>query len=145
MSEQTIAIESQSIPRPRLIRWALALTGVVFVGIGGLGVVVPGLPTTIFLIIATWCFARSCPWLEDRLLRNRFFGPFMVFVDRKAPMPPRAKFAAIGVMWLFVGVSIAALTLREGGATWVMAPIAMGACLGTVAVVRWDRGIEAGD
>jgi len=41
-------------------RWLLAGAGVVAVGLGGLGVFVPGLPTTIFLIIASYCFARSC-------------------------------------------------------------------------------------
>ena len=60
-----------TVPR----RLLLAGAGVLAVGLAALGVVVPGLPTTVFLIAASYCFARSCPWLEERLLRNRPFAP----------------------------------------------------------------------
>src|SRR5690606_29262316 len=75
----------------RPVRWLLAGAGVGCVSLGALGVVVPGLPTTIFLILATWCFARSCPWLERKLVRNRLFRPFLWALDTGAPMPRRAR------------------------------------------------------
>jgi hypothetical protein len=55
----------------------LAAAGLLCVGLGALGAVLPGLPTTIFLILASYCFTRSCPWLEERLLRTRLFAPYM--------------------------------------------------------------------
>ncbi|MFI4892363.1 MAG: DUF454 family protein [Phycisphaerales bacterium JB058] len=86
-------------------RWAVALLGVLAVAVGAVGVVVPGLPTTIFLIIASWCFAKSCPWLETRLIRNRFFRPFLVFMEPGARMPLRAKVISNAMMWIAISGS----------------------------------------
>ncbi|MFW5653167.1 MAG: DUF454 family protein, partial [Planctomycetota bacterium] len=73
--------------REHLIRAVLVMTGVASVGLAWLGAVLPGLPTTIFLIIAAACFAKSCPWLEDRLIRNRLFRPYLKYIDGQEPMP----------------------------------------------------------
>ncbi len=137
--------ESVAIPNPvspvRLVRWSLVLIGVVCVGLGALGVLVPGLPTTIFLIIAAWCFTKSCPVLERSLVRNRFFAPFLAYVDRREPMPARAKAWAIGTMWLFSAGASAMFLSGAIGAPWLAAPIIGAAMLGTVVILRWDRGI----
>ena len=57
-------------PRRRgpLVRLLWIAAGLVCVAIGGIGVVVPGLPTTVFFVAATWCFARSSPRLEAWVL-----------------------------------------------------------------------------
>lgn len=49
--------------------------GCLFTAIGLIGAVTPLLPTTIFLILAAWFFARSSPRLESWLLNHRRFGP----------------------------------------------------------------------
>ncbi len=100
-------------PLSHLYRWTLAAVGVLSVMLGGVGVFVPGLPTTVFLIIATYCFARSCPWLEERLLRGRLFAPYMKFVDGGEPMPPRAQRVALLAMWISVGASLTVLFLTD--------------------------------
>lgn len=100
-------------PRSRLYRWTLAGIGVLSVIVGGIGVFVPGLPTTVFLIIASYCFARSCPWLEERLLRGRLFAPYMKLVDSGAPMPRRAQRTALVAMWTSIGASLAWLAWAD--------------------------------
>ena len=99
--------------RSRLHRWLLVTAGVLLVGIGALGAVLPGLPTTIFLLGASWCFARSCPWLEERLIRVPLFRPFFVYLDHGAAMPRRVVVTTLAVMWIFVTVSV--VTLNVGG------------------------------
>jgi hypothetical protein len=86
---------------------------VLLVGIAALGVILPGLPTTIFLIGASWCFARSCPWLEERLIRVRFFRPFLVYIDRPTEMPRRAIVTTVVVMWLAIALSVTLVTLGD--------------------------------
>ena len=120
-------------------RVCLASMGVLCVAVGAIGVLLPGLPTTPFLLLATWCFARSFPPLERRLLRNRFFAPYMKFVDGE-PLPPRIKAFAIATVWLFVALSSALILINEWAPAWVVAIIIAAAALGTVIILR--RGMR---
>lgn len=128
----------------RAARWLLAGLGVACVGIGAVGVAVPGLPTTIFLLIASVCFAKSCPWLEDRLIRTRLFAPYVRYLDRRTPMPVRAKVWTVALMWMFAGTSAVLLAMR-GDAAWIAAGVAVAvlAGVGTVMVVRWRPRAES--
>jgi len=90
-------------------RWLLAAAGMLCVGLAAVGVVLPGMPTTIFLILATWCFTRSCPWLEERLVRAPIFRPFQQYLEPGAPMPRRARVLALAAMWVAIGASTLAL------------------------------------
>ena len=126
-------------PLPRVVRWGLASLGVVCVGLGAVGVFVPGLPTTVFLIVATYCFARSCPWLEERLLRGKLFAPYMRFVDRREPMPRRAQVVALAVMWTSVSASLALLLATGRIGPWLTALIVVAAAAGTVAILAAGR------
>ena len=125
------------VPSPR--RWLLAAAGVLAVVLGGIGVFVPGLPTTIFLIVASYCFARSCPWLEERLLRVPLFAPYMRFIDEDRPMSTRARVVSITAMWTSVLLSLAVLRASGRLSTALAAAILGVALIGTVAVLRFRR------
>ena len=120
-------------------RVALAGAGVLAVALGGIGVFVPGLPTTIFLIIASYCFARSCPWLEERFLRIPLFAPYMKFVDEDLPMSTRARVISITAMWTSVMLSLAWLRASGRLSAALAVTIAGVAGVGTVAVLRFRR------
>lgn len=115
-------------------RWLLTAAGVVCVALAAVGAVLPGLPTTIFLILASYCFARSCPWLEERLLRNRLFAPYMTWIDGRERMPRRAKAGAIGMMWLAVITSLALLHFASRLPVWLAAVVVAAAVAGTFAI-----------
>lgn len=115
-------------------RWLLAGAGVVCVVLGAIGALLPGLPTTIFLILASYCFARSCPWLEERLLRNRLFAPYMAWIDGRQRMPRGAKAGAIGAMWLAVITSLVLLHTASRLQPWLAAGILAAAVIGTFAI-----------
>lgn len=85
------------------IVWLAA--GLSFVGIGGVGVIIPGLPTTIFFILAAWCFSRSNRRLELWVLNLPGIGPMVTDYRAGLGMPLRAKVAAISSMVIFVSLS----------------------------------------
>jgi hypothetical protein len=72
--------------------------GLACVGIGMVGVVLPILPTTPFMILATLCFAKSSERLNHWLYAHRLFGPTLIQWDRYRVIPPIAKFIALAAM-----------------------------------------------
>lgn len=69
----------------------LIATGWFFVGLGILGIFLPLLPTTVFLIIASACFYKSSPRFYFWLLNNRYLGVYIKNYREKKGIPLRAK------------------------------------------------------
>lgn len=73
--------------------------GVAAVGLGALGIVLPVLPTTPFLLLAAFLFARSSKSHYDRLLAHRLLGPYVRdFAERRA-LRPGTKARALLLLW----------------------------------------------
>jgi uncharacterized protein len=106
--------------------------GLVSVGLGGLGIVIPGLPTTVFFIVAAWAFAKSSPRLESWVLGLPRIGPMVVDYRAGLGMSRRAKAFAVGSIVFFVGLSV---LLIDSGA---VRAIVIGAGLVGVGVVAWQ-------
>lgn len=147
--DASIQATSRQEPRPSVLRsprrLLLAAAGVVCVGLGALGVFVPGLPTTVFLIVASYLFTRSCPWLEERLLHNRLFRPYLRYLEGEARMPLRAKVVTIAVMWAFVAVSAWLLAARFGERPWIPLLPPGAAVVGTFFIATLGRGEDTAD
>ncbi len=92
------------------IVWLVA--GMVAVGVGGIGIVVPGLPTTVFFIVAASCFARSSPRFERWVLDLPGIGPMVRDHRDGLGMPRRAKVVALAMMWAAILLSGLALRSR---------------------------------
>jgi uncharacterized protein len=69
--------------------------GILSVGIGGIGVVVPGLPTTVFFIVAAACFSRSSPRFEQWVLNLPKIGATVRDYRAGLGMPRRSKVIAV--------------------------------------------------
>jgi len=80
------------------LRPLLLVGGVLLTVIGVIGVVTPGWPGTIFLIMAAGCFARSSPRLEAWLLGHPRLGPSVVAWRKNGAIPRKIKYIAIGSM-----------------------------------------------
>lgn len=94
-----------AVVRSAPVRWMWFAFGWVAVGIGSIGVVVPGLPTTVFFIVAASCFARSSPRFERWVLGLPRVGRMVQDHRDGLGMPRRAKAWAIGMIVLFAGGS----------------------------------------
>ena len=91
--------------RTRIVRGAWCIVGVLAVALGGVGIIVPGLPTTVFFIIAAWAFSKSSPRLEAWVLGLPRIGPMVHDHRNGLGMPRRAKFLATAMIVLFAGAS----------------------------------------
>jgi uncharacterized protein len=100
-----------SVARNRVVRGCWFVAGWVAVGLGAIGIVVPGLPTTVFFIIAAGCFGRSSPRFERWVLDLPRIGPMVRSYREGLGMPRRAKVAALAMMW--VAILISAVLLRD--------------------------------
>ncbi len=95
----------RAVHRSLPLRGLYVAAGLVFVGVGALGVVVPGLPTTVFLIMAAWCFSRSSPRLERWLLDLPVLGQFVRGYRAGLGMPRSAKRSAYASIVVAVAIS----------------------------------------
>jgi uncharacterized membrane protein YbaN (DUF454 family) len=98
MAEPDPAAQAALLRQGRSARLAWLCLGLVLVAIGFVGVFVPLLPTTDFLILALPCFARSSPRLELWLLRHPRFGPPLVAWRERGAVPRHAKVASCAGM-----------------------------------------------
>lgn len=73
----------------------LKVIGIFFVGLAILGVALPILPTTPFLLVAAACFAKSSPEMQKRLLANKTFGPLIHDWQKYRSIPRKAKRIAL--------------------------------------------------
>ncbi len=110
--------------------------GVVCVALGAVGAVVPGLPTTVFLIIASWFFTRSSPALNRRLLGHPKFGPPLRRFLEERSMPPQAKAKCLISMW--TGITVASLFLLGAPPSIRIIVISAGV-VGTAAILFWVK------
>jgi uncharacterized membrane protein YbaN (DUF454 family) len=128
------------LPGRSVRRWMFLLLGLLSVGLGFVGVFLPGLPTTVFLIFASYCFTRSCPWLEDRLVRAPIFRPYLRYLDGERAMPLRARLVTIGMIWVAVGSSFLVMGARGVLAPWFVTVVGAAALVGTAVVSLIWRG-----
>ena len=92
--------------RSFVVKSFLLVMGFIFVALGFIGVLVPGMPTTVFMILAAACFAKSSPKFERWILDLPVIGKFVQDHRDGLGMPRKSKFIAIGMMVLAVVLSV---------------------------------------
>ena len=68
------------------------------VGMAYIGFVTPGIPFSIFLVMAAWAFAKSSPRMHKWLYNHKHFGPFLTNWTQKRVFPTKGKYAMVIVM-----------------------------------------------
>ncbi len=88
------------------IKALLNVLGSLFVVLAALGLLLPLLPTTPFLLLASACYLRGSERLHGRLMSNRLFGAYLRNVRERKGLPLRARIVSLGGVWLSLLFSI---------------------------------------
>ncbi len=91
----------------RVVGMLLKIAGTVFLIIGGVGIILPLLPTTPFLLLAAVCYARSSERWHNWLLYNRWFGSYIRNWHEGKGIPMRTKILSVVFLIMTIGYSAA--------------------------------------
>jgi uncharacterized membrane protein YbaN (DUF454 family) len=117
------------------------VVGLTSVGLAGLGAILPGLPTTVFLLIALWAFSRSSDRLHGWVKRMPLFREALVHVERyhaDRSISRGVKLIAISCAWASVALFFLSRGLQPSGTALVLVVLAM-ACTIFMALTRTAR------
>jgi len=90
----------------RTLRGILFIAGTIFLVLGLLGIFLPLLPTTPFLLLASACYARSSQRVHCWLLGNRWLGDYIKNYEQGNGIPLKAKLTMISLLWVSMLLSI---------------------------------------
>ena len=90
----------------RFLRGIFIILGSFFLGLGIIGIIVPLLPTTPFLLLAAGCYARSSKKIYNWLLNNKLFGPYITNYLEGKGIPFKIKIYAILIIWITILFSV---------------------------------------
>ena len=122
------ATPAPTVPTHFALRPLYVALGLVCVGIGFVNLFIPGMPSTVFYLIALWAFKRSSPKLEHWILWHSPVGPALRDWEEDRCLTLRTKVVAILGVWLGIGASMAILLTRHR-------PLWVPALLFTIAVI----------
>lgn len=118
-------------------RWAWWLLAYAALGLGLVGIFVPGLPTVPFILLSAFAAARGSARLEKQLLDDPRFGPLIRDWQRDGSVPRRAKWLATWAMLASGLLLVALMWLGAAHRAWMLAlPIG---CMAVVCIWLWLR------
>jgi uncharacterized protein len=90
------------VKKHRIVRGLLIVAGTLSLALGAIGLFLPILPTTPFLLLSAACYMRSSERLHDWLINNRWFGEYIKNYQSGKGIPMKTKIIALSVMWLAI-------------------------------------------
>lgn len=118
----------------------LIFVGTVCVGLGVLGMFLPLMPTTVFLLMAAYCYSKSSERFHDWLLTNKLCGKYISNYKSGRGISMRQKISTIAVLWASIAFSV----WMMNGRLWVsllLAAVAVGVSI-HILWLKTNRGEE---
>ena len=88
------------------MRLFLIIAGGISLGLGILGMFLPVIPTTPFLLLTAWCWLKGSPRLHQWLMSHPRLGPYIKDFQENRQIPLRVKTVSIATLWLTITASI---------------------------------------
>ena len=119
--------------------------GLLFVGCAYIGILLPGVPTTFFVILAAWAFGKSSEKFNKWLHEHPLFGKYLTNWETKKVYPTRGRYAMVGVMCLSLISMFFTLPLRiVGYAGFTFLLICIWALRYPGSVEEYDKRVKEG-
>jgi len=106
--------------------------GSIFLGLGALGIVIPGLPATPFLILAAVFYLRGSSRLHHWIRHHRIFGKYLNIYQKNKAMTLQSKITALAMMWTMILIS-SFLLIENPMVRWII--LATGV-IGTIIIIQ---------
>ena len=98
--------DKKNLVKSKIMRKLLIAAGTFFVIVGIIGIFLPILPTTPFLLLAAWCFARSSERFYTWLISNKWFGEYIKNYQEGKGIPLKVKIFSISFLWITILISV---------------------------------------
>lgn len=135
--QQSESISEVNISQRPIVRWTLMVAGTLLVGIGILGIFLPLLPTTVFFLMAAWCYARSSQKFYDWLHKNRLFGKYLKNYREGRGISRSSKISTIVVLW--GGILYSIFVTHSVPVQLILAAIAIGVTIHIVMIPTYTE------
>jgi uncharacterized protein len=93
------------VKKHKAIRALLIVAGSISLALGAIGIFVPILPTTPFLLLSAACYMRSSDRLLNWLLNNRWFGQYIKNYQEGKGIPKKTKIITLSLLWITIAYS----------------------------------------
>jgi hypothetical protein len=120
----------------RIWKGLLFACGTLCVALGVIGIFLPLMPTTVFLLLAAACYARSSERFHRKLVENRWLGPY---IRQRRGLTARQKVAILSVLW----IGLIASMVWSVEAAWLRGLLALIGVAVTLHVVRLPSLVRA--
>lgn len=97
--------EKGRVQKLSIVRFIYLISGFLLVAIGIIGIFLPLLPTTIFLILASACFVKSSPKANEWLKNHKILGAYLKNYQDKEGLTLKVKIFTILFLWISIGLS----------------------------------------
>ncbi|MCL5877542.1 MAG: YbaN family protein [Candidatus Bathyarchaeota archaeon] len=92
-------VQTTKVKKQKVVRALLLVAGTICLALGAIGIFLPILPTTPFLLLAAACYLRSSERMHKWLLGNRWFGEYIKNYQAGRGIPMKTKILAITLLW----------------------------------------------
>lgn len=104
-NQDSVRSEEEFVSKTSLRKWLLMAVGILAVGMAVVGIFIPVLPTTPFLLLAAGCFMRSSERLYAWLIHHKWFGDYIRHYRDYRAISLQTKALTLGLLWTVIGAT----------------------------------------